>query len=75
MRVTVDCIGEMCPIPIIKAERSLEPLVDKDQVCIITDHSCTMQAIAIHFQDKKSYPCQVEEIDNGIWQIIIEKRG
>lgn len=74
MEIHIDCIGEMCPIPIIKAERELGKLQSGDVLHIKTDHSCTMQAVVKHFQAKKGYPSFSEEIDYGIWQIKIVKK-
>ncbi|OEH85401.1 hypothetical protein BHU72_04745 [Desulfuribacillus stibiiarsenatis] len=71
---TIDCIGEMCPIPILKAEQELKALGNQDKVHIKTDHSCTMQSVVKHFQNKLGYPSSVQEIDYGIWLITIEKR-
>ena len=70
----IDCIGEMCPIPIIKAERELKKLQYGDELTIKTDHSCTMQAVVNHFQRKMGYPSYSEEIDYGIWLITIKKQ-
>lgn len=71
--VNIDCIGEMCPIPIIRAEKALKDLAAGAVVRIKTDHSCTMQAVVGHFQRKMGYPSYCEEIDYGIWLITIEK--
>ncbi|OEF96743.1 sulfurtransferase TusA family protein [Desulfuribacillus alkaliarsenatis] len=72
--VAIDCIGEMCPIPIIKAEKQLQNLQTGDELHIKTDHSCTMQAVVNHFQRKMGYPSSSEEIDYGIWNIKIRKQ-
>ncbi|MDW7673138.1 MAG: sulfurtransferase TusA family protein [Bacillota bacterium] len=71
----IDCLGEMCPIPILKAEKKLENLKDGDSVGIMTDHSCTKTAVVNYFCKKKGYPCSVEEIDVGIWEIRIKKNN
>ncbi len=73
MEIVLDCIGEMCPIPIIRMEKALKTLSAGDRVTVKTDHSCTTQIVIDHFQKKMGYPCFAEEIDYGIWQISVEK--
>ncbi len=73
MNYDIDCIGEMCPIPIIRAEKQLHSALAGDNVRLKTDHSCTMQAVVNHFRTKLGYRCWSEEIDYGIWLITIEK--
>ena len=73
MEKFVDAIGEMCPIPIIKAEKALRKLDPKDTVVLETDHSCSIQSVTKHFEEKYNYSCSIEEIDVGIWHIKITK--
>ncbi len=65
--------GELCPIPLLKAEKELKYLEKGEELVIITDHSCTARAfsnwVKKHNRNKISY----SEIDNGIWRIIITK--
>lgn len=70
---SIDSIGEMCPIPIIKAEKKLKKAKVKDRVLLKTDHSCSISSVSRHFKDKYGYTCSVEEVDEGIWLITIEK--
>jgi len=44
--VILDCMGEACPIPLVKAENSLKEL---------------------------EVGVDIEEVDDGEWEIIIEK--
>lgn len=72
MNKIVDCMGEMCPVPLIKAQIQFKKISPGDSVTIISDHSCTSQALKEAF---KKYACEiyVEEEDNGIWEITIKK--
>ncbi|NLP37750.1 MAG: sulfurtransferase TusA family protein [Firmicutes bacterium] len=74
MDYKIDAIGEMCPLPIMRAEIKLLELKPYDRVILKTDHSCSSASVINHFQTKYDYPCQVQQIDEGIWEIIIEKR-
>ncbi len=69
----VDSLGEMCPIPIIKAEKKLLQASVSDRVVLETDHSCSISSVTNHFKNKYGYPTEIIEVDDGIWQIIIEK--
>lgn len=71
----LDALGEMCPIPIIKAEKTLLKIPVNDRVILETDHSCSISSVTNHFKTKYGYPCEVIVIEDGIWQIIIEKKS
>jgi TusA-related sulfurtransferase len=70
--VILDCMGEACPIPLVKAENSLKELEVGDVLVVQVDHSCAMKNVPecarkeVHFVD-------IEEVDDGEWEIIIEK--
>ncbi len=69
----VDALGEMCPIPIIKAEKKMLQISVSDRVILETDHSCSISSVTNHFKSKYGYSTEIMEIEEGIWQIIIEK--
>ncbi len=69
----IDALGEMCPIPILRAEKALKKLKVSQRVVLETDHSCSIASVTNHFKEKYGYYCSVKEIDEGIWQILIEK--
>ncbi len=69
----IDALGEMCPIPIIKAEKVLKKLNAGEKVVLETDHSCSIQSVTGHFEKKHGCVCTVTEVEEGIWQIEIEK--
>lgn len=71
MNIDIDCMGTMCPVPVVKAQIQYKKINAGDSVTIITDHSCTSQSIKDAF---KTYNCEIEvEEDEGIWEIIIKK--
>lgn len=69
----IDAFGEMCPIPIIRAEIKLKQINHGEVVVLLTDHSCSSSSVANHFITKYKYPCHVRQVDDGIWEIKIEK--
>ena len=68
----LDCIGEACPVPLIKAQKKMETMEVGDIVIINVDPSCAIKNIP-EWADQTGYACRVEEIDDGEWNIIVEK--
>ncbi len=70
----IDALGEMCPIPIIRAEKIFRKIAVNDRVVLETDHSCSLSSVTNHFKSKYNYSHEVVEVEDGIWQIIIIKK-
>lgn len=68
----IDCLGEMCPIPIIKIKNQLKIMVSKDSFKVVTDHSCVLQSV-LDFFKKKKFKVESDEVINGVWEIIITR--
>ena len=71
--VEIDCLGDMCPVPVLKLKDKLKTLGDKDCIKIITDHSCVLDSIQDVMKRKKGYKVSIEEVANGIWEIEVRK--
>lgn len=67
---TIDCLGDMCPIPILKVRREIKTIDSGDTIKVITDHSCVLESIMSNF---KKYKITYEEAINGVWEIFISK--
>ncbi|NLW40799.1 MAG: sulfurtransferase TusA family protein [Tissierellia bacterium] len=67
---TVDCLGDMCPIPIIKTRKALKGVDSGETIKIVTDHSCVLEAIKNNF---KKHKVTHKEVINGVWEIFITK--
>lgn len=67
---TVDCMGDMCPIPIIKTRKALKKTPSGETIKVITDHSCVLDSLVQNF---KKYKISHEEVLNGVWEIFITK--
>lgn len=71
MSMQIDCVGEMCPVPLVKAQIQYKKISPGDSITIITDHSCTAQNLKDAF---KKFPCEIKvEEEDGIWEISIMK--
>ncbi|AHF06631.1 sulfurtransferase TusA family protein [Desulfitobacterium metallireducens] len=64
--------GEMCPIPLIKAQKKLKTMAIGDMLIMETEHSCTSQGIVV-WAKKNKYMIEETEIDNGIWHLELTK--
>lgn len=67
---TIDCFGDICPVPIIKIERKLQSINKGDEFMIVTDHSCTLESIRDKYADKVT---MIEEVMNGVWEVYFQK--
>ncbi len=68
----LDCLGEACPIPIVKSEKAIADLEVGDLLIVEIDHSCAMKNIPEWARDA-GHNVEIEEIDEGHWEIYIEK--
>lgn len=67
---TIDCLGDICPIPILKTKKELKSIKPGEVVKVVTDHSCVLESVIINF---KKYNITYEEVINGVWEIFITK--
>lgn len=70
--VILDCNGEACPLPLMKAEKEIEKLAVGDILVVQIDHSCAMKNVP-EWARKKGYNVDIEEVGDGEWEIVIEK--
>lgn len=68
---SIDCVGDVCPVPIVKAKMQYKKLKTGESITVITDHSCSSQGIKEAF---KNYKCSIYiEEEEGIWYITLTK--
>lgn len=68
----IDALGEACPVPLIKAQNQIKAAEVGDVVILQIDHSCAMKNVP-EWARKDGYNVEVEEVDDGEWEVIIEK--
>ena len=68
----LDCMGEACPVPLMKTEKKMYTLAAGDVLVVHIDHSCAMKNVP-EWARKQGYNVEVEEVDDGEWDVIIEK--
>ena len=69
----IDCLGEICPIPILRIKEELKTLPKGGSFMLVTDHSCVLQSISDHYKKSSNIRLEPEEVINGVWEIIITK--
>ena len=70
--VILDCLGEACPIPLVKSENAMKDLASGDVLIVQIDHSCAMKNVH-EWARKEGHNVEIEEVDDGEWEVIIEK--
>ena len=68
----LDCLGEACPVPLIRTQKALAELVVGDVLVVEIDHSCAMKNIP-EWVSKEGHNFEIEEVSDGQWEIVIEK--
>jgi TusA-related sulfurtransferase len=68
----LNCFGEACPIPLVKAQKQMDKMVIGDVVIVQIDHSCAMKNVP-EWARKEGHNVEIEEINDDEWEIIIEK--
>ena len=68
--VVIDCLGEICPLPVMRLQKLEEALSQGLQIKIITDHSCASENL-INYCRLHTYKIQVVEPISGVWEIFV----
>jgi TusA-related sulfurtransferase len=69
----INCFGDFCPIPLLKAIEACKSLNTDESFMLVTDHSCTVEAIEEHFQNTH-FLLSIDEVINGVWEITIQRK-
>lgn len=68
----LDCLGEACPVPLIKTQNKIRELNVGDILIVEIDHSCAMKNVP-EWARKEGYPVELEEVEEGRYDIFIQK--
>lgn len=66
----IDCFGDFCPIPLLKAQEACRSTPLGESFMLVTDHSCTVEALIEYFEPRH-YTIDVDEVINGVWEITL----
>ena len=70
--MTIDCLGEACPVPLMKVQKQIDKMAAGDILIVQIDHSCAMKNVP-EWARSQGYNVEIEEVDDGEWEIVIEK--
>jgi len=66
----LDCLGDMCPVPLLKLKECQALVMQGQTVKLVTDHSCSVESIT-EYCKKHQLTLTVTEPMNGIWELFI----
>lgn len=69
----INCFGDYCPIPLLKAQKEVEKLSSGGSFMMVTDHSCVVESIDDYFSIR-DFDLDIVEAINGVWEVSITKR-
>ncbi|MDF2595274.1 MAG: SirA family protein [Clostridia bacterium] len=67
------CLGDICPIPIMKLQKKMTAIKNGASVQLITDHSCTVTTLA-QFCKAHHLVYVANEVISGVWEIEISNK-
>lgn len=70
--IRLDCLGESCPVPLVRTKKKIEAMKIGEILIVEIDHSCAMRNIP-EWVRKEGHKIDIEEVDDGQWQLYIEK--
>ncbi|MDR1362914.1 MAG: sulfurtransferase TusA family protein [Spirochaetaceae bacterium] len=68
----LDCLGEACPAPLIRAQKELETMKPGDVLTVNVDYTCAAKGVS-GWAGEHGCKAGVEETGEGEWDIVIEK--
>jgi TusA-related sulfurtransferase len=68
----INCLGDICPVPMMKLKQCQDLKNSGDCIKLITDHSCVLESIIEHCNAFK-LNIEIVEPMNGIWELYIQK--
>jgi len=72
--LTIDCRGETGPGPLDRTRQALAGLNAGDLLFVEVDHAPARRDIP-RWAEQSGHACEVDRIDRGEWEIIIQKAG
>ncbi|HZK61931.1 MAG TPA: sulfurtransferase TusA family protein [Anaerovoracaceae bacterium] len=70
--VELNCLGDVCPVPIMKLIEYENELSEGIKIMLVTDHSCTAESVKNYCHSCK-LKLEVVEPINGVWEMYIYK--
>ncbi len=71
--IKLDMLGEVCPVPLLTAQKFIGEMKSGDTLSVETDYNRTVRNI-IKWCDDMGYDFNIEDKDDGVWLVTIEKK-
>jgi TusA-related sulfurtransferase len=72
--ITLDCLGDICPVPVMRLRVALQGLPANGEVLLITDHSCVPESVKDFCRSGK-LAFSADEVINGVWELRVSRPG
>lgn len=69
----IDCMGDVCPVPVIKLKKELPAIRAGETIAIVTDHSCSGREV-VQYCAQMGLRCTEKELMNGVWAYEVSLR-
>ncbi len=70
----IDCLGDFCPIPGIKARMAMRGMRPGDQFLLVSDHSCAPLNVK-EAAEEMGCSVKIEEVIPGVFEMVISKNS
>jgi tRNA 2-thiouridine synthesizing protein A len=71
--ITVDCIGETCPVPLVETRKALRKAKEGDIVEVIGTHPSSKKEIPMAVKAMGLELLEIKEEREGVWRIRIRR--
>jgi tRNA 2-thiouridine synthesizing protein A len=71
--ITVDCIGETCPVPLVETRKALRKAKEGDIVEVIGTHPSSKKEIPMAVKAMGLELLEIKEEREGVWKIRIRR--
>ncbi|MCL1854547.1 MAG: sulfurtransferase TusA family protein [Clostridia bacterium] len=68
--VILDCLGDICPVPVMRLQNRLKTVKPGGSVLLMSDHSCVPRSIEDYCK-KKNLLYGAAEAAPGVWEITV----
>lgn len=70
--MTLNCLGDICPLPMMKFKEMKKALQEGREIMLVTDHSCAAENV-LDYCRSLHYAFEVEEPISGVWEITVHQ--
>lgn len=68
--IDIDCLGDICPVPLMKLKKYEGKIPEGVKIKLVTDHSCVSESVK-NYCDLFHYKLEIVEPINGVWELYI----